>query len=56
MEDNIEYLGLQLEYNFTAEDHRGTSLSGIVARFTKDGTFELVTRYAEIGTFVKDGS
>lgn len=56
LEDEIDYVGLQLEYDFSADDHRGTNLSGIVVKFTEDGTFELVTRYDEIGTFVQDGS
>lgn len=56
LEDNIDYLGLQLHYDFTADDHRGTNLSGIVVRFTDDGTFELVAQYDDIGTFVADGS
>lgn len=56
MEDEIDYLGLQLQYNFTAEDHRGSSLSGIVVRFTDAGAFQFVTRYETIGNFVAEGS
>ena len=46
MEDKIRLTGVQLNYNFTPNDHRGTDLDGIVNRFTSDGSFDFVAVYA----------
>lgn len=51
MEDNVDYLGVQLHYDFTADDHRGTNLSGIVARFTEDAGFVFEAQYDQVTDF-----
>lgn len=51
MEEEIDHTGVQLLYDFTADDHRGTSLSGIVVQFTEDGGFELEAQYDEVTDF-----
>lgn len=56
MEDEVEYTGLQLIYDFDAENHRSQFISGIVLQFTAEGGFELVEQYddADIPTFCAD--
>lgn len=56
MEEEVNYTGLQLIYDFSEENHRSTYLSGIVLRFTEDGSFELVEQFedADIPTFCAD--
>lgn len=46
MEDKIRLTGVQLNYNFTPNDHRGTDLDGIVNRFNANGGFDFVAVYA----------
>ena len=46
MEDKIRLTGVQLNYNFTPNDHRGTDLDGIVNRFNSSGAFDFVADYA----------
>lgn len=56
MEDEVDHTGLQLIYDFDAENHRSQFLSGIVLKFTAEGGFELVEQYddAEVPTFCAD--
>jgi branched-chain amino acid transport system substrate-binding protein len=45
MEDKIRLTGVQLNYNFTPGDHRGTDLDGIVEKYTPQGGFQFVAVY-----------
>jgi branched-chain amino acid transport system substrate-binding protein len=45
MIDAEPYQGLQLTYDFTDADHRGTDIDGVVEKFTPEGGFELVETY-----------
>ncbi len=56
MEDKVEYTGVQLTYNFTPEDHRGTGLSGIVVEFTDKGAFKFVKQFKTVTDYVAAGS
>jgi branched-chain amino acid transport system substrate-binding protein len=46
MVDKIRLTGVQLNYHFRENDHRGTDLDGIVEKFTSAGRFQFVAVYA----------
>lgn len=48
LEDREPYVGLHLTYDFTADNHRGTGLSGVITRYMPDGTFSLVDIYEDV--------
>lgn len=47
LEESGDYDGLMGRYDFSADDHRGLGLSGLVVRFTDEGAFELTQQYAD---------
>lgn len=57
MVDAPSYQGVHLTYDFTAEDHRGTDIDGVVEKFTPEGGFELVEIYepSDVPAYSEDG-
>lgn len=47
LEDDLNYTGIQLTYDFSPENHRSSALSGIVLQFTKEGKFKLDRQYKD---------
>lgn len=47
LEDDLNYTGIQLTYDFSPDNHRSAALSGIVLQFTKDGSFKLAKHYKD---------
>lgn len=57
MVDAGPYQGVQLTYDFTDADHRGTDIDGVVEKFTPEGGFELVKTYdpSSVPTYSEGG-